>query len=80
MMWRLYGRWERWLDGVAADPQPPPRPLVQPPPRGLPAVIAKALEGGKAQGLSQREIARRFNTSKSSVQRAQRLVGQLDRV
>lgn len=45
-----------------------------PAPRGVPALIAQALECGKVDGLSQREIARRFNTSKSSVQRAQQLV------
>ena len=79
---RLRARWENWLDGICADP-PAPRPIVGPvqasgpPQRGLPAVIAMALQGGKVDGLSQREIARRFNTSKSSVQRAQQLVREL---
>lgn len=76
---RLYARWERWLDGLCADP-PVTRPRVvqpvqpvQPAPRGVAALIAGALGQGRTAGLSQREIARRLNTSKSSVQRAQRL-------
>jgi hypothetical protein len=78
---RMRDRFERWLDGICADPPAPPdrgpQPVVhavQPPLRGVPALIAKALEGGTVSGLSQREIARRFNTSKTSVQRAQRMV------
>ena len=78
---RLRARCEDWLDNICADPPAPPKtgPVqpVQPPQRGLPAAIAMALQGGKVDGLSQREIARRFNTSKSSVQRAQQLVREL---
>ena len=80
---RLYMRWEFWVGSICTDP-PTPRPStgpvvqpVQPPQRGLPAAIAMALKGGKVDGLSQREIARRFNISKSSVQRAQQLVREL---
>ena len=79
---RLCSRWERWIDGLCADPQPPPHPLVQPGqplPRGLPAVIAKALEEGRVSG-SQRKIAKMFNASKTTVHRAQQLVDQRDRV
>ena len=78
---RLYARWERWIDGLCADP-PPPRPLVQPvqpPPRGLPAMIAKALDEGRVSG-SQRKIAKMFNASKTTVHRAQQLVDHRDRV
>ena len=79
--WRLaFARWERWVDSLCAGP--PPRPLVQPiqpPPRGLPAVIAKALEEGRISG-SQRKIAKMFNASKTTVHRAQQLVDQRDRV
>jgi hypothetical protein len=75
---RLSARWEHWIDGLCADPSAPPRSsgsVVQPvQPRGLPAMIADALSDGRVKGLSQREIARRFNTSKSTVQRAQVLV------
>jgi hypothetical protein len=80
---RLCLRWERWIDRLCADPQPTPRPLVQPvkppPPRGLPAVIAKALEEGRASD-SQRKIAKMFNASKTTVHRAQQLVDQRNRV
>ena len=75
---RLYVRWEQWVDSLCADPLPPPSPLVlpvQPPPRGLPAVIAKALEEGRISG-SQRKIAKIFNASKTTVHRAQQLVDQ----
>jgi DNA invertase Pin-like site-specific DNA recombinase len=84
MMWRLYGRWERWLDGVCAEPPPSGGstvqrgPAVQPPPRGLPAVIAKALEEGRVSG-SQRKIAKMFKASKTTVHRAQQLVNRRDR-
>jgi hypothetical protein len=79
---RLYARWEHWVDSLCADPPPPPRPLVQPvqpPPRGLPAVIAKALEEGRVSG-SQRKIAKMFIASKTTVHRAQQLVDRMDRV
>jgi DNA-directed RNA polymerase specialized sigma24 family protein len=80
---RLRTRWGRWVDSIAADPPAPrsgPEPVVQPvqpAPRGLPAVIAAALQGGKVDGLSQREIARKFNVGKGTVQRAQQLVREL---
>ena len=82
---RLGRRWDMWVDGLFADPPPPPDPgpqvvqKVEPVahgPRGLPAVIAMALLEGRAIG-SQREIARRFNTSKSTVQRAHVLVREM---
>ena len=80
---RLYARWERWVNSLFAGPPPPQRPLVQPvqppPLRGLPAVIAKALEEGRVSG-SQRKIAKMFNASKTTVHRAQQLVDQRDRV
>lgn len=78
---RLYARWEQWVDSRCADRPPTPQAPaaqqpVQPAPRGVAAMIAGALGQGRTTGLSQREIARRLNTSKSSVQRAQRLVQQ----
>ena len=79
---RLYARWERWIDSLCSDPPQPPRPLVQtvqPPRRGLPAVIARALEEGRISG-SQRKIAKMFNASKTTVHRAQQLVDHRDRV
>jgi len=76
---RIGARWARWADSLFPDSPATPdngSPAVQPvqpAPRGLPAVIAMALLEGRATG-SQREIARRFNTSKSTVQRAHVLV------
>lgn len=86
LMIRLGRRWELWVDSLFADPpkQPDPGPqlarrleAVAPKSRGLPAVIAMALLEGRATG-SQREVARRFNTSKSTVQRAHVLARELE--
>ncbi|MAT13755.1 MAG: hypothetical protein CMJ46_00610 [Planctomyces sp.] len=84
LAWRLHARWERWMDGHLADAPVERRPaggtavqavlpVQMPPLRGIQALIARCTD----DGLSQREIARRLNTSKSTVQRAQVLAREM---
>lgn len=74
---RLGHRFEAWLDGLCVSEPAQKRDyeggvpaLGQPPRRGLPAIL-RAIEEGGVTG-SVREIARKLDTSKSTVQRAKR--------
>lgn len=66
-------------DVAAREPEKAPVAPRVAPTRGrdLLTKIAKAIEDGRAAG-SQREIARTFNVSRATVQRAQKLVRELE--
>lgn len=73
---RLGQRFEAWLDGLCVSEPAKRRDdggvpgLGRPPQRGLPAILRAIEEGGVIGSV--REIARKLDTSKSTVQRAKR--------